>query len=35
VFAGTAADVDDAGRLLVDVGMCLRAVSAADVVHLR
>jgi BirA family biotin operon repressor/biotin-[acetyl-CoA-carboxylase] ligase len=34
-FMGTALDVDDGGRLLVDVGMCIRSVSAADVVHLR
>lgn len=34
-FTGTAADVSDDGHLLVDVGTCLRAVAAADVVHLR
>jgi BirA family biotin operon repressor/biotin-[acetyl-CoA-carboxylase] ligase len=34
-FTGTAVDVDDEGHLLVDVGMCLRTVSAADVIHLR
>lgn len=34
-FSGTAADVDDHGHLLVDVGMCLRTVTAGDVVHLR
>jgi BirA family biotin operon repressor/biotin-[acetyl-CoA-carboxylase] ligase len=34
-FTGTAADVTDEGHLLVDVGMCLRTVIAADVVHLR
>jgi BirA family biotin operon repressor/biotin-[acetyl-CoA-carboxylase] ligase len=34
-FTGTAADVSDEGHLLVDVGMCLRTVSAGDVVHLR
>ena len=34
-FTGTAADVDDDGHLLVDVGMCLRRVSAGDVVHVR
>ena len=34
-FAGVAADVDDEGHLLVDVGMCLRTVSAGDVVHVR
>jgi BirA family biotin operon repressor/biotin-[acetyl-CoA-carboxylase] ligase len=34
-FTGTAADVSDEGHLLVDVGMCLRTVTAGDVVHLR
>src|SRR5207248_80730 len=34
-FTGTAADVSDDGHLLVDIGMCLRTVSAGDVVHLR
>ena len=34
-FTGTAADVTGDGHLLVDVGMCLRTVTAADVVHLR
>ena len=34
-FTGTAADVNDDGHLLVDVGVCLRTVTAADVVHLR
>jgi BirA family biotin operon repressor/biotin-[acetyl-CoA-carboxylase] ligase len=34
VFTGTAADVSDEGHLLVDVGMCLRTVTAGDVVHL-
>ena len=34
-FTGTAADVTDDGRLLVDVGVCLREVTAGDVVHLR
>jgi BirA family transcriptional regulator, biotin operon repressor / biotin---[acetyl-CoA-carboxylase] ligase len=34
-FTGTAADVNDDGHLLVDVGTCLRTVTAADVVHLR
>ncbi|MDQ1438067.1 MAG: BirA family transcriptional regulator [Acidimicrobiaceae bacterium] len=34
-FTGVAADVTDDGHLLVDVGMCLRTVAAADVVHLR
>ncbi|HVF31748.1 MAG TPA: biotin--[acetyl-CoA-carboxylase] ligase [Acidimicrobiales bacterium] len=34
-FEGTAADVDDDGRLLVEVDACLRTVDVADVVHLR
>jgi BirA family biotin operon repressor/biotin-[acetyl-CoA-carboxylase] ligase len=34
-FTGTALDVDEDGRLLVDVGMCIRPVAAGDVVHLR
>jgi BirA family biotin operon repressor/biotin-[acetyl-CoA-carboxylase] ligase len=34
-FTGTASDVSDEGHLLVDIGMCLRTVSAGDVVHLR
>jgi BirA family biotin operon repressor/biotin-[acetyl-CoA-carboxylase] ligase len=34
-FTGVAADVTDDGHLLVDVGMCLRTVAAADIVHLR
>jgi BirA family biotin operon repressor/biotin-[acetyl-CoA-carboxylase] ligase len=34
-FTGVALDVDDAGHLLVDVGACIRAVSAGDVVHVR
>jgi BirA family transcriptional regulator, biotin operon repressor / biotin---[acetyl-CoA-carboxylase] ligase len=34
-FTGRALDVDDDGRLLVDVGACIRSVSAGDVVHLR
>lgn len=34
-FTGTAADVTDDGHLLVDVGMCVRTVTAGDVVHLR
>ena len=34
-FTGTAADVTDEGHLLVDVGACLRTVTAGDVVHLR
>lgn len=35
VFTGTGADIDDEGHLLVDVGVCLRRVTAGDVVHLR
>src|SRR5438477_312382 len=35
MFTGTAADVDDDGRLLVNVGACIRTVSAGDVIHLR
>jgi BirA family biotin operon repressor/biotin-[acetyl-CoA-carboxylase] ligase len=34
-FTGTAADVSDDGHLLVDIGMCLRTVTAGDVIHLR
>ncbi len=34
-FTGTVADVNDEGHLLVDVGMCLRTVTAGDLVHLR
>lgn len=34
-FTGTAADITDEGHLLVDVGMCIRTVTAGDVVHLR
>lgn len=32
---GTVADVTNEGHLLVDVGACLRTVTAGDVVHLR
>jgi len=32
---GTALDVDDEGRLLVDVGACIRTLAAGDVVHVR
>jgi len=32
---GTALDVDDAGRLLLATGACIRTISAGDVVHLR
>ena len=35
VFEGGAADVDDAGRLLVETPVCLRTVDVADVTHLR
>lgn len=34
-FTGVAADISPEGHLLVEVGTCLRRVSAADVVHLR
>jgi BirA family biotin operon repressor/biotin-[acetyl-CoA-carboxylase] ligase len=34
-FVGRALDVNDEGHLLVDVGSCLRTVTAGDVVHLR
>jgi BirA family biotin operon repressor/biotin-[acetyl-CoA-carboxylase] ligase len=34
-FVGRALDVNDAGHLLVDVGACVRTVSAGDVVHVR
>jgi BirA family biotin operon repressor/biotin-[acetyl-CoA-carboxylase] ligase len=34
-FRGTVADVNDAGELLVDIGMCLRTVTAGDVMYLR
>jgi BirA family biotin operon repressor/biotin-[acetyl-CoA-carboxylase] ligase len=34
-FEGTAADVDDDGRLLVEVNACLRTIDVGDVVHLR
>ena len=34
-FTGTAADVSDDGHLLVDIGMCLRTVTAGDVIHVR
>ena len=34
-FTGSVADVSDEGHLLVDVGMCLRTVTAGDVVHVR
>lgn len=34
-FTGRALDVDGDGHLLVDVGTCLRTVTAGDVVHLR
>ncbi len=34
-FTGTAVDVTAEGHLLVDVGVCLRRVSAGDVVHVR
>lgn len=34
-FTGTAADLTEDGHLLVDVGVCLRTVTAGDVVHLQ
>lgn len=34
-FVGRALDVNDDGHLLVDIGACIRAVPAGDVVHLR
>jgi BirA family biotin operon repressor/biotin-[acetyl-CoA-carboxylase] ligase len=34
-FTGTVADLTEDGRLVVDVGACLRTVTAGDVVHLR
>jgi BirA family biotin operon repressor/biotin-[acetyl-CoA-carboxylase] ligase len=34
-FVGRALDVNDEGHLLVDVGACVRTVSAGDVVHVR
>ncbi|MHB1924728.1 MAG: biotin--[acetyl-CoA-carboxylase] ligase [Acidimicrobiales bacterium] len=34
-FTGVATDVDDHGHLLVQTGVCLREVTAGDVVHLR
>jgi BirA family biotin operon repressor/biotin-[acetyl-CoA-carboxylase] ligase len=34
-FTGRALDVDDQGRLLVDVGACIRLVDTGDVVHVR
>jgi len=34
-FTGMALDVDESGHLLVDVGVCIRTVTAGDVVHVR
>jgi BirA family biotin operon repressor/biotin-[acetyl-CoA-carboxylase] ligase len=34
-FEGVAADIDDEGRLLVEVNACLRTIDVGDVVHLR
>jgi len=34
-FTGVASDVDDHGHLLVQTSVCLREVTAGDVVHLR
>ncbi|MGH9299072.1 MAG: biotin--[acetyl-CoA-carboxylase] ligase, partial [Acidimicrobiales bacterium] len=35
LLIGRALDVDDSGRLLVDVGACVRTIDAGDVVHVR
>jgi len=35
VFEGAAADVDDAGRLLVETSVCLRTIEVGDVTHVR
>jgi BirA family biotin operon repressor/biotin-[acetyl-CoA-carboxylase] ligase len=35
IVTGTVADLTDEGHLLLDVGACLRTVTAGDVVHLR
>jgi BirA family biotin operon repressor/biotin-[acetyl-CoA-carboxylase] ligase len=35
MLTGTATDIDDAGRLLVDVDGTVASISAGDVVHLR
>jgi len=34
-FTGTAADITDTGALLVETDVCIREVSAGDVIHLR
>jgi BirA family transcriptional regulator, biotin operon repressor / biotin---[acetyl-CoA-carboxylase] ligase len=34
-FTGVAADIDDDGHLLVETDVCLKTVTAADIVHLR
>ena len=34
-FTGVAADIDEDGHLLVETDVCLKTVSAADIVHLR
>jgi biotin-(acetyl-CoA carboxylase) ligase len=34
-FSGTVADITAEGHLLLDVGACIRTVTAGDVVHLR
>jgi BirA family biotin operon repressor/biotin-[acetyl-CoA-carboxylase] ligase len=34
-LTGDALDIDDDGRLLVNIGACIRTVAAGDVVHLR
>ena len=35
LVTGTVADLTEEGHLLLDVGACLRTVTAGDVVHLR
>jgi BirA family biotin operon repressor/biotin-[acetyl-CoA-carboxylase] ligase len=32
---GPVADISSQGHLLIDVGACLRTITAGDVVHLR
>lgn len=34
-FTGVAADITDDGHLIVETDVCLKTVSAADIVHLR
>ncbi len=35
ILEGIASDIDDEGRLLVEVGMCIKTVSSGEVFHLR